>query len=590
MIVRHFLTVALLVAAAASAAAQTLDTSRLARPEGSKVVYEGDATTILTVAVDVPTAARHILDRLARDGWQRYAPLNAQPVAEAGAETHTLKKGGQGLTLRVASAPGQGGATTVSYTANPLRHDLPFPADGRDIKFDPYRPQLEALTAAAFAEVHALYAAELGKLGWRRHVPPDGSAEIAGDGVTERAFFVRERDRPLLLFLRRVDGGQTLVKIEPVSPQLLPGTKKPEVAAPAPAPTPPPASPPTGGHPSGIDNLIDQALKQALEPPAKREPEPKAAQTALTAKPDSGLPIPLPQAAEGIDYDAADGTLDFQVGAPVTAVASFYRALMKSAGWTTAPSVIDGPTMTVLDFRRAGKSVTLTVMQMGPKTKVTARGSGLESVAPRATTASEPSSEPALEVTEIGGLPIPSPNTGSGRTKSLFLQEARATVKARVATVVAFYRAELTKRGWKETGTARVTDSAADLSFEAPDGPARLTLARKGNETLSTLFVRNKAGAEASGLLPKPGRARLLLGSMVDADSTVTVAGRAITVPAGVGQRAPDGPSLELTPGTHTVSIRVGKGPTQTETIKVGAGEIWGLLLGPGGALPLQAY
>jgi len=394
-------------------------------------------------------------------------------------------------------------------------------------------------------------------------------------------------------FLRRVDGGQTLVKVEPVSPQLLPGTKKPEVAAPAPAsaPTPPPASPPTGGYPSGIDTLIDQALKQALEPPAKRAPpESKAPPTALAAKPDAGLPIPLPQTAEGIDYDAADGTLDFQVGAPVTAVVSFYRAQMKSAGWATAPSVIDGPTMTVLEFRRAGKSVTLTAMQMGAKTKVTARGSGLESAAPAATAASAPSNEPALEVTEIGGLPIPSPNTGSGRTKSLFLQEARATVKARVATVVAFYRAELTKRGWKETGTARVTDSAADLNFEAHDGPARLTVARTGNETLSTLFVRNKAGAEASGLLPKPGRARLLLGSMVDADSTVTVAGRTVAVAAGVGQRAPDGPSLELTPGTHTVSIRVGKGAAQTETIKVGAGEIWGLLLGRGGALPLQAY
>ncbi|MEH0888815.1 hypothetical protein, partial [Enterobacter sp. UNJFSC 003] len=50
---------------------------------------------------------------------------------------------------------------------------------------------------------------------------------------------------------------------------------------------------------------------------------------------------------------------------------------LKTAGWTEQPSVINQPNMAVLQFSRNGKSVSMTVMQMGPKVNVSASGAAL---------------------------------------------------------------------------------------------------------------------------------------------------------------------------------------------------------------------
>ena len=65
------------------------------------------------------------------------------------------------------------------------------------------------------------------------------------------------------------------------------------------------------------------------------------------------------------------------------AIATFYRAQMKPLGWHEIPSVINRPNMTVLDFSKGGKTVSLTIMQMGNETTVRATGSGLVTAAAR---------------------------------------------------------------------------------------------------------------------------------------------------------------------------------------------------------------
>lgn len=82
----------------------------------------------------------------------------------------------------------------------------------------------------------------------------------------------------------------------------------------------------------------------------------------------------------------------------------------------------------------------------------------------------------------------------------------------------------------------------------------------------------------------------MLFGNVLDKEASVTVGKRTVKVGAGVGSKAPDGPKLDLPPGKHRFSMRVAGAPPQNEEVEIGAGETWGLLIGPGGVLPLQAY
>ena len=97
----------------------------------------------------------------------------------------------------------------------------------------------------------------------------------------------------------------------------------------------------------------------------------------LRALADSATPVPLPENAEDVKFDGADGRLEFNSASSVRAVAAFYRSSLKSQGWKERPSVINQANMVVMDFSKGGKAFSLTAMQMGPKVKVSADGAGL---------------------------------------------------------------------------------------------------------------------------------------------------------------------------------------------------------------------
>ena len=89
--------------------------------------------------------------------------------------------------------------------------------------------------------------------------------------------------------------------------------------------------------------------------------------------------------AEDVEFDGADGKLEFSSASSIKAVADFYRSAMKQQGWDSRSSVINNANMVVLNFAKAGKAVSFTIMKMGNKTNVTADGSGLKAVAVRPT-------------------------------------------------------------------------------------------------------------------------------------------------------------------------------------------------------------
>lgn len=320
----------------------------------------------------------------------------------------------------------------------------------------------------------------------------------------------------------------------------------------------------------------------------------------LAALAGSNAPLPLPESAQDVDYDAPNGRLEFNSSSSLKSVVAFYRAAMKPLGWKSQPSVINSPTMVELDFSKGGKDVSFTIMQMGDTVNVTADGSALVGAAggtaaagtdarPSAQTSAQ-ASDQVLEADESGGLPVPKQHSISEGAQSPFRREVTASVPANLDAVLAFYRRELGKLNWTEDSKSVVGADRAVVTFASSDGPAVLKLGRKDGETSVSLAVRNADAAAKAGVMPRAGQAKVLLGNALPAEAAITIANKTIKVAGGAGAKGPNGPSLDLAPGKYSYSIKMPGSPAQHDDLEIGADETWGLLIGPGGALPMHLY
>jgi catechol 2,3-dioxygenase-like lactoylglutathione lyase family enzyme len=319
------------------------------------------------------------------------------------------------------------------------------------------------------------------------------------------------------------------------------------------------------------------------------------------------VPVPVPENAENIKFDGAEGKLEFDSGSSVKAIAAFYRGILKPQGWKEQPSVINKPTMVEMEFSKGGKVLSFTAMQMGPKVNVSADGSGLVMAAARSDAKPARASNAAagnaaivpLEAEPDSALPVPKQHSmssiASGKlpgTDIPFRRELTASVPADLGSVLAFYRGELGKRGWKESAErAVVKPDQAELAFASPDGPAVLKLGRNDDETTVNLAQKIPAIAAKSEVMPKPGQAKLLLSNLGDGEATLTINKQAIRIAAGAGGPQAKGPTLELPPGKYRYSLKVAGGPVRTDEIELAADDAWGLMVGPGGdVLSLHVY
>lgn len=328
----------------------------------------------------------------------------------------------------------------------------------------------------------------------------------------------------------------------------------------------------------------------------------------LRALADKTAPVPLPETAENVKFDGADGKLEFESTSSVRALATFYRASLKSLGWNERPSVINRSNMVVMEFSKGGKALSFTAMQMGPKVNVSANGTGLVMANARPTNpagqasngAAAPVAVQDLEADPDSVLPVPKQRTmkslGTGKmpgSDAPFRRELDASIPAELNTVLAFYRSELGKRGWKESQErAVVKPDQVQLAFSAPDGPAMLKLSRRNGETSVNLAQKYPAAAAKADVIPKPGLARLLFGNVGTSEAILTVNKQTIRIAAGAGgPQSPRGPALDLPPGKYPYSVKVAGRPARNDTVEVTADDTWGLMIAPSGeVLPLQMY
>jgi hypothetical protein len=584
---------------APAAGAQALDTSRLPRAPGAIEVYASPPTTIYTAPDPVAAAAAAAAKALAADGWRQYSPPNADQAANAQVQAMTFKKGSQGLSALVTLTP-QAKTANVNYTALVFAHDLPFPADATGVAFDPSAPYLSCASAQPLDALLDFFGKALGAAGWTPAPKPPG-AKPPTDGKAAHAYFTHADEAPLLLVLQRGDDGKTSVELKSVPAEVLLAELHPAQPAPAgetqPAATPPKAEAPESAADETADSIVKQAQQMAADAVADASKKPVA--PAPTAQADAaplealaGNPasIPVPQTAEQVEFDGAQGSLEFDIAASVKAVAAFYRTAMKPLGWSEQPSVINRPNMVELDFSKAGKTVSLTILQMGAKATVSGSGEGLVTAAAEPAPDSAPASPVALEAEESEGFPVPSSRTSIENEQTPFRHGLNANVSADLNAVLAFYRRELTKRGWSEQAGADVKTDHATLAFTAPQGPAVLKLISKDGETAISLVVRDPTTAAKAGMAPKPGQVKVMLGNATGAEAVFTINKQTLKVVAGAGIEGKSGPTIELPPGKYKVAVKLAGQPAMTEEEQFGGDETWGLMAGPGGVLPVRMY
>lgn len=607
---------------APASAQEGLDTSSVPRIAGSTDTYVSPAVTHFSTKQTVAETADAAIKTLAAAGWQPYEAPFSSKADIPNQRMMSFKKGSQALSVFISMAPAQGNVTSVQYGVLPVVTDLPFPKDATNTEFDPGRPHLNALTAGSIDQALEFYRAELTARGWALWNAKEGVKQPAGSWPGEKtdkgayAYYVRDQkaERPLLLTLNQIDG-KTRVELKAIPADVLRAQSERKPAGPtaeeraAEAARVAAAKEASDKSRAQHDAMSDAIMKQAQQmigdvmkdarTPVKPQPPVtvNVNEPALKALAGNAAPVPVPETAEGVDYDAEDGELKFTSASSVQAVAAFHRAAMKPLGWTEGRSVINRPNMVVLDFTKDKKKISMTIMQMGPSANVSARGDGL--VGPKTAAAADSKADTPnavasapveLEAEDKVGLPIPTQRASSGSSTSPFRREVTADVQADINSVVAFYRRELGKRDWKEEPGAKISATEASLSFTSAEGPGVLKLTRKGSETAVQLTWRRTADAQKAGMLPKAGQSKLLFGNVLDKEATLTINKQTVKIGAGVGAKGPDGPTLDLPPGKYKYSFKAANGQAKTDELEVAAGETWGMLIGPGGVLSLPVY
>ena len=157
--------------------------------------------------------------------------------------------------------------------------------------------------------------------------------------------------------------------------------------------------------------------------------------------------------------------------------------------------------------------------------------------------------------------------------------------------MLGFYRRELGKLNWKEESKgAAVTADKAAIAYASPDGPAMLKLGRKDDATSISLVVKDPGAVAKAGIMPKPRPGEGSIWQHQRRGCNDYVQQQTGQCRRRCGVKNPDGPTLDLPPGKYKYSIKLQGKPLQSDEIELGADEVWGLMIGPGGVLALQAY
>jgi hypothetical protein len=200
-----------------------------------------------------------------------------------------------------------------------------------------------------------------------------------------------------------------------------------------------------------------------------------------------------------------------------------------------------------------------------------------------------------IEAEPGSALPLPKGYTVStienhvGIDETPFRLELNTHVPAGLNSVLAFYHAELRKRGWTEASEhAVIKPDQVLLAFSSPDGPAVLKLGRGNGQTTINLAQKIPAAAVKAGVMPEPGQANLSFINAGRSDASFTINEQTFRIAAGSGVLPDASPVIDLPPGKYRYSLQLGNGPVQNNEIELTTDDNTGMTIGASGQVTLE--
>jgi hypothetical protein len=200
-----------------------------------------------------------------------------------------------------------------------------------------------------------------------------------------------------------------------------------------------------------------------------------------------------------------------------------------------------------------------------------------------------------LKAEDKEGIPVPANYTDYSSEKSRYRHSITAASPSSLKTLLEFYRTELKAEKWNELpGSAVVEEKKASLVLENGQKERlvlKLALNAAGGTDISA-GVKSESAARKDGILPPTGMARIYLGNATDVQVVFTVDKKKFTVKKQsiADNSMKDAPFVDVKPGKHSYTLTGSGLAAVKDIIEAGSDETWGLIAGPGGAMPLQMY
>lgn len=522
------------------------DSSRLPRVSGAKEIFASAASTIFTSPEPVAQTADIVDKALASGGWQKYIAPNTAYANDPSMRIMSLKKGTQALNVFISIAPAQNNATSVQYSALPLKTDLPFTKDASNIEYSPERSLLTLITAEPVDKTLDFYRTELGSRGWslwsqklNGNQPAGGtSGELTKSGAY--AYYVQGNRRLAALVLERAEAGRIKVKFEELPVGILESMQKEYFN-----------SDNTGAAQVEVSRLprLDGAKEDVARSSSDRLvysvagslPNTVAAikkklaadgwkpyvaplddahstlfafkngrqglsvsftisvgktdlttdQTTVYYSPTRlRFALAIPDDATDIVFDENRPYLNCITAGTIDATQDFYRKELGASGWlplSATDAAAQWPNAKIDEKPASGVlAYYIRGTQRPILLSLQPREGGKVNVEIKVPPFALPQTLEAGG--DIFGLPKPNLYKTAGGTGGTIQREMHAHVSAEVGTVLAFYRRELSARNWKEeTQGAVVNPDEVMLNFSSAEGTAVLKLGHKYDLTTVSL-------------------------------------------------------------------------------------------------------
>ncbi|MBI3703756.1 MAG: hypothetical protein HY244_07905, partial [Rhizobiales bacterium] len=538
------------------------DSSRLPRVSGAKQVFASPTSTIFTSPDSVAQTAETLDKALVAAGWQKYVAPNTAYRNDPNMRIMTLKRGTQALNVYVSIAPAQNNATSVQYSALPLKTDLPFAKDASQIEYSPERALLTLVTAEPLDKTLDFYRKELDSRGWslwsektNGKQPADGpSGTVHEKGAYAHYIADKDASVALVLTLQKAEAGKTKLELKqwpvgilapmhqaylnrdnhvatPVDVGSLPRLEGASVDADRSAKDKMVYS--VSGTLANTTAALVKLLgadgwKPYVAPldtihstsmAFKKGPqglsvsftiqvgknERTSEVTTVTYSP-TRLPfaLPVPGDATDIVFDENRPYLNLATAGSIDATRDFFNKQLTASGWlplTASDAAAKWP--------NAKMEPAAAYYDRGNKRPIvlsTQRRDDKTLVEIKVAPFALPQQ---LEAdSDIFDLPRPKPSKTSGGTGGSTQRELHAHVIADVGAVLAFYRRELTARHWKEEAQgAVVSPDEIALTFSSTEGKAVLKLGHKYDLTIVSLVqqvakpvVKNEPAAKEDSI------------------------------------------------------------------------------------------